>query len=79
MLDNVFREDESRVGEDFVPEHIAMLRYIALSLLKTETPLKRRIKKRLKSEWDENYLLKVLGIVSYFICDCPVVVTLNYL
>ncbi len=65
VLDVAFREDESRVRKDYEPENLAMLRHIALNLLKQETTLKRGIKtKRLKSGWDENYLLKVLGIAS---------------
>jgi predicted transposase YbfD/YdcC len=65
VLDVVFREDESRVRKDFAPENLAMLRHIALNLLKQETTLKRGMKtKRLKSGWDEAYLLKVLGIAS---------------
>jgi len=65
VLDITFREDESRVRKDFAPENMAMLRHIALNLLKQETTLKRGMKtKRLKSGWDESYLLKVLGIAS---------------
>ena len=66
-LDIAFREDESRVRKDYAPENMAMLRHIALNLLKQETTLKRGIKtKRLKAGWDETYLLKVLGISSGF-------------
>lgn len=65
VLDVAFREDESRVRKDYAPENMAMLRHISLNLLKQETTLKRGIKtKRLKSGWDESYLLKVLGIAS---------------
>ncbi len=65
VLDVAFREDENRVREDYAPENMAMLRHIALNLLKQETTLKRGIKtKRLKSGWDESYLFKVLGIAS---------------
>jgi len=65
ILDVAFREDESRVRKDFAPENMAMLRHIALNLLRQETTSKRGIKtKRLKSGWDEGYLLKVLGIAS---------------
>ncbi|VAW70116.1 hypothetical protein MNBD_GAMMA10-8 [hydrothermal vent metagenome] len=63
VLDVAFREDESRVRKDYAPENMAVLRHIALNLLKQERTLKRGIKtKRLKSGWDETYLLKVLGI-----------------
>ena len=63
VLDVAFREDESRVRKDCAPENMAMLRHIALNLLKQETSLKRGVKtKRLKAGWDDNYLFKVLGI-----------------
>jgi predicted transposase YbfD/YdcC len=64
VLDMAFREDESRVRKDHAPQNLAVLRHIALSLLKQETSLKVGIKaKRLRAGWDENYLLKVLCAV----------------
>ena len=55
------REDESRIRKDNAPENFAVLRHIALNLLKRETSLKKSIKaKRLKAGWDNNYLAKVL-------------------
>lgn len=60
-LDIAFREDESRVRKDHGPQNLAILRQIALNLLKQETTRKRGIKgKRLVAGWDEAYLLKVL-------------------
>ena len=60
-LDVTFREDLSRVRKDHGPQNLAVLRQIALNLLKKETTLKRGIQgKRLKSGWVEDYLLKVL-------------------
>lgn len=64
-LDVAFREDECRVRKDNAPDNMAMLRHIALNLLKRENTLKRGIKsKRLKAGWDDTYLLRVLGIAS---------------
>lgn len=61
VLDVAFREDECRVRKDHAAENLAMLRHMALNLLKKETTLKRGIKsKRLNAGWDEHYLLKVL-------------------
>ena len=61
VLDMAFGEDESRVRKDHAPHNLAILRHIALNLLKQETSLKVGVKaKRLRAGWDEQYLLKVL-------------------
>ena len=61
VLDIAFNEDQRRVRKDHGPANFAVLRHIALNLLKQAKSLKVRIKaKRLKAGWDEPYLLKVL-------------------
>ncbi len=61
VLDMAFREDESRIRNDHGPENFALLRQIALNLLKQEHTIKHGVKaKRLNAGWDESYLLKVL-------------------
>lgn len=61
VLDIAFREDESRVRKDHAPENLAVLRHIALNLLKREkTAHVGMHAKRLKAGWDEAYLLQVL-------------------
>jgi predicted transposase YbfD/YdcC len=61
-LDVVFREDDSRVRSDYAPQNLAVLRHMALNLLKHETTAKVGIKaKRLRAGWDNAYLLKVLA------------------
>lgn len=63
-LDVVLREDLSRVRVDHGPENVAVLRRLALNLLKRETTHKHGMQaKRLKAAWDANYLLKVLEAV----------------
>jgi predicted transposase YbfD/YdcC len=62
ILDIAFDEDRHRLRKDYGPENFAVLRHIALNLLKQEKSLKRSIKgKRLVAGWNEDYLLKVLS------------------
>ena len=60
-LDVSFNEDDSRIRIDNAPENLAIIRHIALNLLKQEKTLKVGVKnKRKNAGWDEKYLLKVL-------------------
>jgi predicted transposase YbfD/YdcC len=62
VLDIAFREDESRVRQGHADQNLAVLRRLALNLLRQETTAKVGIKaKRLKAGWDHAYLGKVLG------------------
>jgi len=62
VLDIAFREDESRVRKDHAPENLAVLRHMALNLLKKEGSSKRGIKtKRLRAGWDNDYLCKIIN------------------
>ncbi len=61
VLDVSFREDDSRLRKDHGPENLALLRRLAVSLLKRDTTVKRGIAtKRKRAGWDDDYLLHVL-------------------
>lgn len=61
VLDIAFREDECRVRQGYAAENFALLRRLAVNLLKKETAAKVGIKaKRLKAGWGSAYLEKVL-------------------
>jgi predicted transposase YbfD/YdcC len=62
VLDIAFREDESRTRVEHSAENMAVLRHIALNLLKREQSKKASVKtKRLSAGWDDRYLLTVLS------------------
>jgi predicted transposase YbfD/YdcC len=63
VLDVTFREDMSRIRMDHGPENFALIRHIALNLLRQETSFRGSIKtKRLKAGWNNAYLAKVLCV-----------------
>jgi predicted transposase YbfD/YdcC len=62
VLDVSFGEDDSRIRKGNAAQNFAILRQIALNLLKHETTAKCGVKaKRLKAAWDTDYLFKVLS------------------
>jgi predicted transposase YbfD/YdcC len=61
VLDIAFREDECRIRKDHAPANFAVLRHMALNLLRKENSKRRSIKtKRLRAGWDTDYLGKIL-------------------
>ena len=49
--------------KDHIPEKLAVMRRIALNLLRKEKTIKGGIQaKRLQCGWDENYFLKMLSV-----------------
>ncbi len=62
-LDVSFAEDQSRVRSGYAAENLALLRHMALNILKSESTKKRGIKGKQKAAgWDHSYLLKLLAI-----------------
>ena len=60
ILDVAFREDDSRVRSR-AAENMAVLRHIALNLLKRDKTVKASVRaKRNKCGWDDAYLLRIL-------------------
>lgn len=63
MLDVGFREDESRKRNKNCAKNFAIIRRLALNILRLEKTSKRGIKgKRLKAGWDTEYLFKLLKL-----------------
>jgi len=62
VLDVALNEDRNQVCKDHAPENFAVLRHIALNLLKQEKSAKGGIHaKQLQAGWKEEYLLKILA------------------
>ena len=62
VLDVAFDEDSCRVRNNHAPENMAMLRHIALNLLKADTTTRAGIKiRRKKAGWSPDYLCHLLG------------------
>jgi predicted transposase YbfD/YdcC len=63
VLDVGFSEDASRKRRGNAAQNYSILLKVALNLLKNEKSEKQGIKgKRLKAGWDEDYLMRVLGL-----------------
>jgi predicted transposase YbfD/YdcC len=60
VLDVVFREDRSRIREENAGANMAMIRRVAVSLLRRAPGKGSGVTKRLKAGWDEDYMLQVL-------------------
>jgi predicted transposase YbfD/YdcC len=61
VLDIAFCEDDSRIRKDHAPQNMALLRHIALNLLKQDTSTNVGIAtKRQRAGWDNVYLEKII-------------------
>ncbi len=62
ILDLAFREDVCRVRKDHAPANLAVVRRIALNLLRQESSRKLGLQgQRRRAGWDEAYLAKVMS------------------
>jgi predicted transposase YbfD/YdcC len=62
VLDVVFREDECRVRKDNGPENLALLRHLALNIVRSDAASRTSLKRRRKQAgWDNNYLQQLLS------------------
>jgi hypothetical protein len=60
-LDIAFREDESRIRDRQAANNFAVLRHIAMNVLKKDKTIKGGIQtKRLVAGWNEDYLANLL-------------------
>jgi predicted transposase YbfD/YdcC len=64
VLDVVFREDRCRTRDANAASNLALLRKIALSLLKRVPGKGSTSDKRLQAAWDDTYLEKILAFLS---------------
>ena len=61
LLDVLFDEDASRARKDHGPENLAVLRRLALNIVRTHpAPISMRQKVK-RAGWDDNFLLELLG------------------
>ena len=64
VLDIAFDEDRNRTRNGYSAANLAIIRHITLNLIKSEKTSKVGVKtKRAKAGWDNQYLLKVLGVI----------------
>lgn len=62
-LDMAFREDDSRIRKDHSPENMAIIRHMALNMIKKDDTYKQGIKaKRKRAGWDKEFLLSLLAL-----------------
>lgn len=62
MLDVAFHEDRCLIHDGFAPQNLALLRKIALTMLKNDTSKKASIARKQKmAGWDDEYALRIIS------------------
>ncbi len=62
-IDLAFREDESRIRTGHAPANLAVMRHIALNLIRSDTARKVGVRaSRLKAGWNTTYLTRLLAL-----------------
>jgi predicted transposase YbfD/YdcC len=65
-LDIAFREDDSRIRSGHAPANLAMLRRLAISLIKQDAHRKIGVKaSRKRAGWDLKYIKELLGLAVH--------------
>lgn len=63
VIDMAMREDESRIRKDHAPANMAVLRHIALNIIRSDKTRKVGIKiSQHKAGWDNEYMERLLGV-----------------
>jgi predicted transposase YbfD/YdcC len=60
VLDVIFREDDARIRRDNSPQNMAVLRHLALNMIKRDTSKGSLRQKRYRAALDDSFLLKLL-------------------
>jgi predicted transposase YbfD/YdcC len=62
VLDVTFAEDNSRIRKDHAPQNLALLRHLAINLLRQEKTVNSSLaQKRYRAALDNNYLVRVIA------------------
>ena len=65
-LDVTFKEDASRVRKDHAPENFALVRKVAMNILRAETSIKKSIpQKMIKAVLNKDYHEKLLRFTGF--------------
>ncbi|QDU88940.1 Transposase DDE domain protein [Pirellulimonas nuda] len=64
VLDVTFGEDQSRIRKDHGPENFALLRRLAVSVIKQDTSPGSIRKKRKRAAWNRDELAKIAGLTG---------------